>query len=760
MSIARNTIVICFLALTVYAEDGMEFFRAEVEPILRQRCLDCHSHAAGEMQGGLALDWRSGWQVGGGRGPAIMPHDTEKSLLIRAISHSDPELQMPEEKLPDREIAILTRWVAQGAPDHREVRPDKQEKPDESPWWSLIPLVRPAIPVCDASHPIDAFIGQTLQRHGMALSPAADRRTLIRRLHYDLIGLPPEPHEVEAFVVDPNPRAYEILVDRLLASPGYGEHWARHWFDTIHFADSHGYEHDLARDHAWPYRDYVIQALNRDIAWPEFIREQLAADVFLPDDKRLTPALGFLGAGPFDLSAYTTAPINFGYLDRDDLVNQTMSAFVSTTANCARCHDHKFDPISQQDYYALQAVFAGVRKGDLEYDLDPQVARERQRLKLVLAAATGDENKDLRATTEAALAKLPPPGRVYAASAMVDIPAGDGMTLKSTLTVPEVIRVLQRGDVEKPLEEAQPGTLSAIAQLPSRFALSTEASEGMRRAALADWLADGNNSLTWRSAVNRVWHYHFGRGICDTPSDFGRMGGTPSHPELLDWLAVWFRDDAHGSLKALHRLIVTSGTFRQASHSYADGAKIDSDNRLLWRQHRRRLDADAYRDSILSIAGNLDRKMGGPAAQHFQQSRGPQVTPALDYTAYDWARAAAGRRSIYRFVWRGIADPFMESLDFPDLGLLTPARTFSASALQALTLYNNPFVLHHCQLLADRLAHEESASAQQVRRAVHLIWLRDPDPHESDNFTRFAEVHGLAALCRVLLNSNEFLFVD
>ena len=372
------------------AEEPAEFFHREVEPILRTHCYGCHSHASGQFESGLALDWYSGWAMGGDRGPAIVPGQPEASLLIQAIGHQQPELKMPEERLSDQQIEALTRWVRQGAYDDRRTRPAESDPLD---WWSLKPLSAPAPPTdnalgpTDNSHPIDAFIQQRLRSEGLSPSPSADRSTLIRRLYYDLVGLPPAPEMVRQFEADPRPDAYERLVDQLLASPRYGERWARHWLDTIHFADSHGYEHDVGRDHAWPYRDYVIAALNQDTPWPRFIREQLAADVFYPDEPQLLAALGFLGAGTFDLSTYSTAPVTFDYLDRDDMLSQTMSAFVSSTVHCARCHAHKFDPIPQEDYYALQAVFAGVLKGDILYDTEPEVARQRRRWQSLWEAA-------------------------------------------------------------------------------------------------------------------------------------------------------------------------------------------------------------------------------------------------------------------------------------------------------------------------------------------------------------------------------------
>jgi len=971
--------------------DAATYFRDRVEPILRKRCFGCHSHSADELEGGLTLDWRSGWETGGGRGPAIVPGDVEHSLLIRAIRHTDPNLQMPEEKLPDEEIEVLTHWVDTGAFDDRKGAPTANNDTQSLDCWSLKPLTQPAVPSGGGLNPIDAFINDRLRQAGLKPSPEADRRTLIRRVYYDLTGLPPTPEEVASFVSDTGPAAWEHVVDQLLESPRYGERWARHWLDTIHFADSHGYEHDVGRDNAWPFRDYVIESLNADKPWTRFVREQLAVDEFFPDETSLTPALGFLGAGTFDLSTFSTAPVTFSYLDRDDLVAQTMAAFSSTTANCARCHAHKFDPITQEDYYALQAVFAGILKGDIPYDRDPNTGHERARLKSLIAAAesrnasvlldpanseflaswllergggadwhdlqpetfvstegttltqfdgsgifasgtppeqdtylitattkldritalrldlltheslpmtgpgrasngnlhltgihldlfepgvdqgraatiaraTADFNQPdwgiehalgsdpmkgwgihpeegkphhavfelseplsmaagsklvvtlkqthgrshligafrlsvtaeeaslaialpsdvesvlrtppsertheqqltlaataLRVAAETELSKLPVASKVFAAGPAVMIPAGNGAMQAQSLAEPKIVHLLQRGDFDKPREVVGPGALSALTHLPARFELIDPLRESTRRAALADWVVHPENVLTWRSIVNRVWQYHFGVGLCDTPNDFGRMGGVPSHPELLDWLAVWFRDDANGSLKQLHRLIVTSETYRQSSQHRDDAAAIDGENRLLWRQNRHRLDADAVRDFSLAVSGLLDLTMGGPRIQHFKQSKGPQSTPNLDYTAFDWNTAGASRRSIYRYVWRGIADPFMEALDFPDLGLLSPTRGFSASSLQALALYNNDFVLHCSQQMATSLQSKEHSPESRIRQAVLLVWCREPTSEELSDFSEFVSHHGLAAFCRLLLNSNEFLFVD
>lgn len=359
-----------------------EFFAAKIEPLLRERCFECHSHDQ-KMKAGLALDSRSGWEQGGDSGPAVIPGEPGESLLIRMVRWSDEDHRMPPKKrLPAGEIALLEEWVKRGAPDPRKLEIDRDDPLD---WWSLRPLDPPPVP--EGVHPVDHFIRARLEDEGLEPSPEADRRTLIRRLSLDLHGFLPTPEEVETFVGDPDPRAWAKLVDEFLRSPRYGERWARHWLDVIHFADSHGCEHDVKRPNAWRFRDYVIDRLNADVPWDRFIREQLAPGVFFPDEPSLLAGLGFVAAGPLELSRAGTAPVTFDYLDRDDIVTQTMAAFASTTANCARCHTHKFDPITQEDYYALQAVFAGVGKGDVEFDTDPEVMRLRREMEGLLAAA-------------------------------------------------------------------------------------------------------------------------------------------------------------------------------------------------------------------------------------------------------------------------------------------------------------------------------------------------------------------------------------
>lgn len=987
------------------------WFQDHVQPILQNHCLECHSHAAGTMEADLALDSPAGWQQGGVSGPAIDLKKPDQSLLIRAIGH-DGDLKMPpDDKLSKEKIDLILQWVRSGAP--APVSQRKKVSQSSREWWSLQPLDNGRPPSNSGeTNPIDRFVRQKLAEKGLQRSPRADKLTLIRRLYYDLHGLPPSPLETAAFVNNKDPAAWEKLIDRLLSSPRYGERWARHWLDTVHFADTHGCEHDELRPHAWHYRDYVISSFNRDTPWPQFVKQQLATDYFFPDRTDLIPALGFISAGPLELSRASTAPVTFDYLDRDDIVTQTMAVFASTTANCARCHDHKFDPITQEDYYSLQAIFAGGGKGECHFDLDPAVNLRRKNLKRTLAQIKNRDQSLLQSTRaqdavqrwERTTQKLsiwqplniqtfqsshgqdltqlkdasilvsgtPPEKDTYTLSAKPaaakgaiqklkkltairldvlphaslpmqgpgrcangnlhlneieitcfgpgqELPANSkkiknkkvrvkrayadwnqsgwtidhaidgneqtawgifpevgkphfaifvletpievsdetlirvqlkqlhggshligrfklfatdtsvtdsnamsiavlpdhvtaalaskqsdrspeqkielaafvlGAQIQKQLTElpqpitcygwtrawshgkkldrpmsPKKVHILTRGSIHRPGPEAIPGTLSVITELKSRFPETVDADEAARRAALAEWIVAEQNPLTWRSIVNRVWAYHFGTGISDTPNDFGRMGDAPSHPELLDWLAIWFRDEAQGSIKKLHKLILTSQTWQQSSHldlknlAQAKASQVDSGNRFLWKHPLRKIDAESFRDSLLQFSDSIDFKMGGPGLEQFSKSKGRQTTPELDYSQFDWNQPSARRRTIYRVVWRGIADPFLESLDFPDLGLLTAKRETSFSPIQALATLNDDFVLHFCQELGDSVSNRHPNLNDQVTAVCQLIWLRNPNPAEQKLLLQYSQQHGLAALCRILINSNEFIFI-
>lgn len=817
------------LAIGVRAADPVSFART-VQPILAERCGMCHSSKL--SSGGLSVANVAALTKGGASGPAIRPGEADASPLIQSITGEKPRMPKSGPPLTPEQIATIRRWIDAGAHD------DTQGKAAEQTWWSLTQLERSAVPQSSdpwVRTPVDAFLMARMKKEGLAPSPEADRRTLVRRVYYDLHGLPPTPAEVDAFVNDRSSDAWEKLVDRLLSSERYGERWARHWLDVVHYGESHGYDKDKPRRNAWPFRDYVIKSLNDDKPYPRFVQEQLAGDVLFPDDPQAFTATGFLAAGPWDFVGHqelregTVDKDTTRVLDRDDMVATTISTFTSMTAHCARCHDHKFDPIPQRDYYNLQAVFAGIDRADRPFDDDPATHRLRQQLlerkravqirlqplldkvefatnpeivkldssiqdagllivhmgepktpadvelkKQLEVRRTADRKRRQEIVdgivgpeTYAAIerikaefqpideqiARLPKPRFVYSGTNYFTR-AG---TFRPSLT-PRPVSLLDRGSVRAPGAAASPGALSCVPGLSATFKIAEDGDEGARRAALARWITDANNVLTWRSIVNRVWQHHFGAGIVDSANDFGKMGGKPSHPELLDWLAVWFRDDAKGSLKSLHKLILTSSAYKQSSADRADGAKKDAENRLLWRMNRSRIDAEALRDSMLSVAGKLDLTAGGPSVEMFYFK--DDHSPVYDYARFDPDSPGAYRRSIYRFIVRSVPDPFMERLDCPDPSVLTPKRSTTITAIQALAVWNNPFVVRMAEHFAERIHQSSDDPVNQVREAVRLAFGRAPREEELSEYTAYLKEHGAANLARVLFNTNEFLFVD
>ena len=809
---------------------------AVARELLLARCSGCHG--ADGAESGLRLDSRAGLLEGGDFGPAaVLGKGTASELVRRVRSTADDERMPPDEdRLSAAEVDALIRWIDAGAPwpgsDAAVLAEDARD--ERLDHWAWRPIVKHDVPDAPAAFDplagveparnwIDHFVRGRLVENGLTPSPVADRRTLIRRLSFDLTGLPPTPAEIDAFLGDDAQDAYERLVDRLLASPRYGERWGRHWLDVVHYGDTHGYDKDKPRPNAWPYRDYVIRSLNADKPYARFVEEQIAGDVLFGDTRDGHEAIGFIAAGPWDVIGHREVPETktdgkiARHLDRDDMVANTIGTFASVTVHCAQCHAHKFDPVSQEDYYALQAIFAAIDRDDHRFDADPAVGARRRELTAsreahtattraleaavrkaagprlaeidaALAAlpasdadppdgerpsviegerkALDDERTALlaRHTTpeqaarlaaaehgirdaDLALSELPPQATVYAATSLVR--NGE----------PRTIHLLSRGNVLFPTREVGPGTLSLIEGLESRFALPADHAEGDRRVALARWLTDPANPLIWRSIVNRVWHYHFGRGIVDTPDDFGRMGGEPSHTELLDWLAAELRDGG-GSLKNLHRLIVNCATYRQVSSIRDEAAAVDADNRLLWRQNRRRLEAEAIRDAVLATAGTLGLTMGGPGWQDFVIEH-PEQSPHYRYDLADPRDESTWRRGVYRFVVRSQTQPFMTCLDCADPSMRVANRNESVSALQSLALLNNGFMLVQAERFARRVQREAGGSIDaQVRRAFRLALGREPDDVERDTLIVLAEAHGLANTCRAILNLNEFAYVD
>ncbi len=767
--------------LLLLGSNAAESFAADfrgVAPILQQHCLRCHQGP--KAKGNLDLSSAKGLAAGAEGSPIVVAGKPQESRLIEVVSGDKPEMPKNGKPLSASEVQALRDWIAGGAqwPAHVVLKDDPLD------WWSLRPLAKPPLPRSSPNNdeqiggwartPIDAFILDGLRSAGLTPAPEADRRTLIRRLSFDLLGLPPTVAEVEAFVADPDPRAYEKLVDRLLASPHYGERWARHWLDVVHYGETHGYDKDKPRPHAWPYRDYLIRAFNEDRPYAQFVCEQLAGDALEPDSRDGVEATGFLAAGPWDFIGHAEVPETkidgqiARNLDRDDMVTTTFNTFCSLTVQCARCHDHKFDPLTQEHYYSLQAVFAAIDRADRKYDVDPSVARHRRQLTARLhqlepppshSAAVTSSSAGIvaeRSAILAELAALPSQNVVYCGTVFQGSGAFRGTGASGGR--PRVIHVLERGDVRRPAKLVGPGTPPFIKEVPWRIELPAGAGEQERRIALARWIVDRRNPLTWRSIVNRVWLYHFGRGIVDSPSDFGRMGQQPSHPQLLDWLAADFRDGGQ-SLKHLHRSIVMSATYRQASTVSGRGELVDAGNTRLWRMNRTRLDAEAVRDSVLAASGRLEGQMFGPSFQTFVIEK-PEHSPHYEYDKADPDDRRTHRRCVYRFLVRSQPDPFLEALDCADPSLIVEKRDESITALQALALLNDRFMIRMAEHLADRVRAQRPDLEGQIAAAVRATLQRPPTDAESRKLVTFARDFGLAEACRLLFNLNEFVYVD
>jgi len=983
------------------AAEKAAHFDAQIAPLLAARCLECHN--ATERKGGLDLTRRETALAGGDSGPALARGEVDASYLWERIAADE---MPPKHPLPAGEREKLRAWIAGGAEwgadpiDRLRYTTVARAGYD---WWSLQPVRRvepPAVPDdAGAQNAIDRFVIAKLTENNLAISPPADRRTLIRRVTYDLIGLPPTPEEVAAFIADEDPIAYERLVERLLASPHYGERWARHWLDLARFGESNGFEYDEPRRNAWPYRDWVIAALNRDLPFNEFTRQQLAGDVLYPGDAEAIKATGFLTAGAYDTAGQNqqsdVMKANVRQDELEDLIGTISQTFLGLTVNCARCHDHKFDPIRQREYFQLTSAVGGVRHGERDVTTQQeraelaeraeqakrriaelqqriqaidQPARERllaERRSAQTSAARPrplamwdfsidlrDQQGGLDGTAHGGAAikndRLVLDGRkgfvatvplerdlgektlsvwlslkglkqrgggvigvqtldgavfdaivfaerepycwmagsnnysrtldfagpeeaeadrelvhvaiVYAADGTISgyrngqpygtayragqpvtftagkaqvvfgmrhAPAGGNRMLAGSIAraelydraltaeevaaasnaaeafvpqsavlaalseteraerkqldeelqtisaasaqpqkrmcyavnpkQPEPARLLARGDVRQPGDVLAPGGIASLVGLPADFGLSADAPEGERRAALARWITSPDNPLFGRVIANRLWHYHFGTGLVDTPNDFGFNGTRPSHAELLEWLAQTLIDEKY-SLKQMHRLIVHSAAYRQQAKPNAEAAKRDADNRLLWRKSPRRLEAEAVRDAMLQVAGELNLAAGGPG---FSDCTEVLRSGSYSYLPGDPVGREFNRRSVYRTWFRGGRSGLLDAFDCPDPSTTTPRRALTTTPLQALVLLNNSFVLRMSEAFARRVEREVDADVtRQIARAYQLAYLREPSADEIAEARPVVEQHGLEVLTRAIFNSNEFLYVD
>ena len=979
------TVLVGFNALSSGMAEEVDF-EISIAPIFSSACLKCH----GPDEPAAELDLTDPESVkGSGILEASSANDSE--LIRRLVSH-DPDFRMPPDGPPVSETQLehLRKWMVSGA--------------DWPVHWSYQRLRNPPVPIVSthegvpqASNTIDAWIDQQLADQNLSRSKLADKRIRFRRLTLGLWGMLPDPEDVEEFVSDARPDAWTRRVDRLLASPRYGERWARRWMDLVHFAETHGHDQDRPREHSWPYRDYLIRSFNGDKPYSQFIHEQLAGDRFYPDDPIALEGLGMLAAGPWDESSLRDIREDSvdrekgRYMDRDDIVTTVMSTFASTSAHCARCHDHKFDPVSQSDYYGLQSIFADTDKADRMYDRDADTARKRRELeqrleqvaqyakdgnplllqpenlevartweqehtdgmvfwsKLIESRAVAQGGSQLEKLEDGSwLASGPTPeretytiqgrpstdrisavriellpdaslpakgpgraengnlhinevrcfvggqegrwslleladskadfdqtgwtlamahdgnpnsawgifpeigkrhvgvlkfktplelaegdeirieihqlhggghlvGRFGIASCEVEQPLADPTlgweaSLRQILAKPEQERteaekvewvayaqramleatqnalpamsaiysgtnqfvpdgsfrpapeprdvfVLRRGQIDQPEELAIPHPPSAVKAADGGPALDVTSSGLERREALAVWLTDPENGLVWRSIANRLWQAQYGRPLVSTPNDFGHMGARPTHPQLLETLASDLLR-YQGSMKRLQRNMLCSETFQQSSRAKGPGKAVDGQNRMFWRMNGKRLDAEVFRDSLLIASRRLDSRMGGPSVRAFVQSPGVHVTPVVDYAAYDLEHPGNRRRSIYRFIFRTIPDPLMEALDCPDASQLSPKRNQSVTVLQALATWNDRFVLHLCKAMALDFEQQQMDHETRCRTVYARLFQRTPRPEEFEEVVSYAKEFGWANAIRVLINSNEFMFVE
>ncbi len=703
--------------------------------------------------------------------------------------------------------------------------PQKQFTAQQRAWWAFQTVAKPLTPQPAGQAwiktPIDAFILAKLEEKHIQPNPAADKTTLLRRVTLDLTGLPPTPEELQAFLSDPSPAAYEKAVDRLLASPAYGERWARHWLDLARYADSNGFKSDETRPNIWRYRDYVIDAFNRDKPYDRFIREQIAGDELYPGDAAALVATGFNRHFPDESNSQNMAQRRQELLN--DITDTVGSTFLGLTYGCARCHDHKFDPILQKDYYRLQAFFANTRIEDEARLTSPEQHREYESRYAVWAEKTQTIREEMHQMVQSELDKFYQKQLVRFPEdlqAIITMPAKDrnpfqwqmyekakpqifetedaaGRALKgeakaryNTLKVelakfnsiqphgePQAqamidesaeappTSVLAVGAYDKPLYDVQPGFLSILDPAPAKIAAPANVNSTGRRSALAEWLASPQNPLTARVMVNRVWHYHFGRGIAGTPSDFGLMGERPSNKELLDYLASDFIENGW-SLKRLHKQILLSSTYQQSSAYRATAAQADPQDKYLWRYPRRRLEAETIRDEMLAVSGRLNPKMGGPGVF-------PPLPDGLT-TRGGWKKdedpSEANRRSVYIFVRRNTRYPMLESFDMPDTHESCGRRNMTVTPTQSLALLNSTVVLGWARAFASRVANDQGLTPEtQVERAYKLAFGRSPAIDERRAALEFLQKQdrltgkhetALADLCHVLMNSNEFLYLN
>ena len=821
-------------------------FRESVEPYLKAHCTECHN--PGSPASGLNLEAHDAMFKGGSKWGAkvVVPGNAATSALVAYIKgQKQPRMPLNHEAVPEAQIKLIETWINQGA------------KIDEVKLgWPYTPVVMPAVPKVKntawVKNPVDAFVLAKLEANGLKPSPPASKTALLRRVYADLVGMPPTPVEAGAFLNDTSPNAYEKMVDKLLADSRYGERWGRHWLDLVRYADSDGFEADGARPRAWRYRDYVIRSFNQDKPYDRFLKEQIAGDELYPNDADAITATGYIRLSSWD--ALSTDPPQRWQDFLNDATDTTGSVMLGLTVGCARCHNHKYDPITQADYYRMQAFFTPVQKvdtrlpnvatdpaglsaklSDAQTHLDAvrkqmNVIRDQHRALLAekqAKAVTGANAKievsndeieqSIRKTQERQWEDLRREENRWWDIAQPLEPIADAITDERN---PKPAHLLLRGNLLTPGPEMQPGfvaSLTGSAEKPAAITPPEKRDTTGRRSALANWIAGPDNPMTARVMVNRLWQHHFGRGIVATPSDFGKNGDKPTHPELLDWLAGNFVAEGKGkrekgkeaedsslilhpssfSLKRMHHLMLLSNTYQQSTQINPQGQKLDSTNKWFWRMNRIRLEGEALRDSILTVSGRLNPAASGPGVF-------PHVSEEVLSTGstHKWGNSSeeeGRRRTVYVFQRRSLALPIVEAFDGPDMANTCPRRATTTIAPQALALFNGEFSRGEAGYFAVRVARDAGDDVtKQIARAYEIALLRHPTISQQALAQEFlakqtrlhlndaqngspsgahpvavtaanapdaktlkaAQQAALTDLCHVLINTNEFLYLD
>ncbi|VTT97292.1 signal peptide protein : Uncharacterized protein OS=Isosphaera pallida (strain ATCC 43644 / DSM 9630 / IS1B) GN=Isop_2381 PE=4 SV=1: PSCyt1: PSCyt2: PSD1 [Gemmataceae bacterium] len=821
-----------------FTPEQVAFFDKEVLPVLKEHCFKCHGDDPNKLKGGLDLRTREAVLAGGDTGPAVNTAKPDESLFLRAVHYKDDEHRMPpKQKLPAKELAVLDKWVKDGLPvpadrmgEAVKVAPKSVVTDEAKRYWAYQPVKRPDVPAVKdrawVKTPVDAFVAAKLEAKGLKPVKPADKAALARRAYYDLIGLPPTPEELDAFVSDKAPDAWEKLVDKLLASPHYGEKWGRHWLDVVRFAETNGYERDGPKPFAWRYRDYVIKSFNADKPYTQFVTEQLAGDEIPGHNPDAVVATGFYRLGIWDDEPADPQQALFDGFD--DLVTTAGQGFLGMTVNCSRCHDHKVDPIPQADYYKFVAFFRDVepysktRDVTSPYnmtDISPPEQRAKYEAELKKRdARLAEVRRAMHAIEDEVIKTLPAPdqrategperpkvikekvvpalaGKAKEEYAALKKERGElerkaappgrelALSVNNCIVRPPATHVLVRGSPHAPGKEVKPGFPEVLGlpdpQIPDP---PRGAKTSGRRTVLANWIASKDNPLTARVFVNRVWQYHFGRGLLASANDFGLLSRElPTHPELLDWIASEFVEPtwapaagaagAPWTVKRLHKLIMLSSAYQLSSAADADNLKADPANNLLWRFNARRLTGEEVRDSVLAVSGSLNLKQYGPSTY---PKIPKEVLAGQSVPGQGWPVSPpdeANRRSVYAHVKRSLRVPILVGFDQPDPDSSCPVRYVTTVPTQSLGLLNGEFANEQALAFARRLQKEAPNDvAAQVTRAVRLTTGRVPTAEEVAKDTAFVaamkekhKLDDLAALARfalLCLNANEFVYLD